>query len=107
MYSSTGFVVNEALLVQVFTRVRPSSTFIIIAPLFHTHLLVALTRRTKSRSLEIFQKEMYFSKLYCVPNNIVLGETPFAKLPVCTVSNFSKGIRGGYKTLQYDENNFF
>jgi len=50
---------------------------------------------------------MVLNILYCVPNNIVLGEIPFAKLPVCTVSNFSKGIRGGYKTLQYDESNFF
>jgi len=47
VYSSTGFVVNEVLLVHVFIRVRPSSILIIIAPMFHTYLLVALTRRTK------------------------------------------------------------
>jgi hypothetical protein len=43
--------------------------------------------------------------LHCVPTNIALGETPFATLPVCTVPNFNKGIRGIYKTMQCDENN--
>jgi hypothetical protein len=45
--------------------------------------------------------------LYCIPTNIVLGETSFATLPVCTVSNFNKGVGDGYKTVQYDDSNVF
>ena len=44
-----GFVVNKLELGQVFLPVHRSSPVSIIPPMFHTHLHVALTRRTSGR----------------------------------------------------------
>jgi len=107
VYSSTGFVVNEVSLVQDFIRVRPSSTVIIIAPLLHTRYCDQKDKGSKPGNLpernvlsEIvghFFTLQGLNILYCIPTNIVLCRTPFATLPVYTVSKFNKGIRDRYK----------
>ena len=55
---------DEVALGQVFLRVLRYSAVIIIPPLLrtHLHLHVALTRRTKGRSVGTFQKEMLSPK---------------------------------------------
>ena len=56
------FVVDKVTLGQVFLRILRLTPVIIIPPVLHTHLDVALFRRTNGRGAGTFHKAMLFGK---------------------------------------------
>jgi hypothetical protein len=120
VYSSTGFVVNSV----TGTGFSPSTS------VFHSHYHstnapYSSTRcsdqKTKGSKPGNLPERNVLSEIVghlfihrglnifycCIPTKIVLGETPFATLPVCTVPSFNKDVGGRYKTLHYVDSNGF